>query len=141
MINIEEMVIDTVSKAVKSKFPAVSFYSEHVEVPPSFPAVSLCEEDNSTYEKTLDTSPGENHARLLYVANVYSNKAALKKREAKEIAGIVDKAMQSLKFIRILRSPIPNADKAIYRITMRYTAVVDEGKEENGKTVYQMYRR
>lgn len=141
MINIEELVIDTVSKAVKAKFPTVSFYSEYVEVPSSFPAVSLCEDDNSTYEKSLDSSHGENHARLLYAANVYSNKSSMKKHEAKQIANIIDEAMQSLKFIRILRSPVPNEDRAIYRILMRYTAVVDKGKEENGKTVYQMYRR
>ena len=64
-----------------------------------------------------------------------------KKAEAKSIADIVDATMLSMKFSRNMRSQIPNIDRAIYRVTMRFEAVVGEPiVASSGTTTLQMYR-
>jgi hypothetical protein len=78
----------------------------------------------------------------MYECNVYSDKENGKKAEAKQIADIVDNAMQSMKFTRTMRSQIPNQDRTIYRVTMRFEAVVGEPIVNNdGTTTLQMYRQ
>lgn len=141
MIDIENVVFNTVSNSILNEFPNASIYGESVEVPASFPCVCIVEEDNYTYRDSQDTSLSENHSNLMYSVNVYSNKKNGKKTEAKKILGLVDETMQGMMFTRILKSPMPNVDRSIYRISARYTAVVERGKEINGNIVFQMYRK
>lgn len=141
MIDIESIVFDTVYKAVKSKFPKAEVKSVYVESAAEFPCVCVVEDDNRTFQKTLDGSLNEHHAELLYTVTVYSNKKNGKKEEARAIAKVVDEAMQGMKFTRIMLNQIPNIDQRIYRIVGRYRAIVSEGlKQSDGKTVYQIYR-
>ena len=141
MIDIESMVFDTVYKAVKSKFPKAEVKSVYVESAAEFPCVCVVEDDNRTFQKTLDGSLNEHHAELLYTVTVYSNKKNGKKEEARAIAKVIDEAMQDMKFTRIMLNQIPNIDQRIYRIVGRYKAIVSEGlKQSDGKTIYQIYR-
>ena len=141
MIDIESIVFDTVYKAVKSKFPKAEVKSVYVESAAEFPCVCVVEDDNRTFQKTLDGSLNEHHAELLYTVTVYSNKKNDKKEEARAIAKVVDEAMQGMKFTRIMLNQIPNIDQRIYRIVGRYRAIVSEGlKQSDGKTIYQIYR-
>lgn len=141
MIDIENIVFNTVANSILEKFPSASIYSESVEAPSSFPCVCIVEEDNYTYRDSQDTSLIENHSNLMYSVNVYSNKKNGKKTEAKKILDLVDETMQGMKFTRILKSPMPNVDRSIYRISARYTTVVARGKEINENIVFQMYRK
>lgn len=141
MIDIENKVFDTVARELRSEYNTISVYGEYVESPASFPCVTLVEDDNTAYQQTQDNTLRENHATIMYTANVYSNKSSGKKTEAKAIANVIDMAMQNMKFTRIMRSQTPNIDRSIYRITMRYTAVVAEGSTSGDDTVFQMYRR
>lgn len=141
MIDIESIVFDTVYKAVKSKFPKAEVKSIYVESAAEFPCVCVVEDDNRTFQKTLDGSLNEHHAELLYTVTVYSNKKNGKKEEARAIAKVIDEAMQGMKFTRIMLNQIPNIDQRIYRIVGRYRAIVSEGlKQSDGKTIYQIYR-
>ena len=141
MIDIESIVFDTVYKAVKSKFPKAEVKSVYVESAAEFPCVCVVEDDNRTFQKTLDGSLNEHHAELLYTVTVYSNKKNGKKEEARAIAKVIDEAMQGMKFTRIMLNQIPNIDQLIYRIVGRYRAIVSEGlKQSDGKTIYQIYR-
>ena len=141
MIDIESIVFDTVYKAVKSKFPKAEVKSVYVESAAEFPCVCVVEDDNRTFQKTLDGSLNEHHAELLYTVTVYSNKKNGKKEEARAIAKVVDEAMQGMKFTRIMLNQIPNIDQRIYRIVGRYRGIVSEGlKQSDGKTIYQIYR-
>ena len=141
MIDIESIVFDTVYKAVKSKFPKAEVKSVYVESAAEFPCVCVVEDDNRTFQKTLDGSLNEHHAELLYTVTVYSNKKNGKKEEARDIAKVIDEAMQGMKFTRIMLNQIPNIDQRIYRIVGRYRAIVSEGlKQSDGKTIYQIYR-
>ena len=102
---------------------------EYVKSPPSFPAVSFVEMDNSVYASTQTGVGVENHASLMYEVNVYSNKTKGKKSECREIIALIDEEMANLGFTRIMLQPIPNMDDAtIYRITARYKAVVSKDK-------------
>lgn len=129
MINIEVDVFDIVSKEVREKFPDIYMSGEYVKSPPSFPASSLVEMDNTMYTSTQTSCENENHASVMYEVNVYSNKVKGKKRECKEIITLIDKEMTNLGFTRTMLQPIPNMDDAtIYRMVARYKAVVSKDK-------------
>lgn len=125
MIDIEPQVFTRVSEDVRNEFPDSFLTGEYVKSPSEFPAVSLVEMDNLPYERSQTTESVENHATVTYEVNVYSNLTKGKKAECKKIIAIVDKAMASMGFVRIMLNPVPNMDDAtIYRMTARYRAVV-----------------
>lgn len=141
MIDIENLVIDKVFRAVNAAYPNAVCYSEYVEVPESFPCVTLYEADNRSYRPSDDNQLSDHQSSVMYECNVYSDKQTGKKAEAKAIADIVDYTMLSMKFSRNMRSQIPNVDRTIYRVTMRFDAVVGEPIVDNdGTTTIQMYR-
>lgn len=142
MIDIENKVLDTVFKAVQASYSDASCYGEYVSVPASFPCVTLYESDSQTYTPSLDENLDEHQTIITYECNVYSALASGKKAQSKDIANIVDREMQSMKFVRTMRSQIPNQDRSIYRVTLRYEAIAGEPiTESDGNITYQMYRR
>ena len=125
MIDVENLVIDTISKAIgASAYSNTLVVSDYTDTPSNFPCVSVIEADNYTYE-----------------VNVYSNKTKGAKSEAKAILEIVDTAFQNIKFTRTFKNNIPNKDKTIYRIVARYEAVIGEGFTSGNDTIYPVYRR
>lgn len=145
MIDIENIVFDTVYNALNtaygSTYPDMTIYGEYVPAPSGFPSVQIVEADNYTYTRTQDEQLTEHNARLMYTVDVYTDNITGKKSLAKQIANTVDTEMQNMKFTRTMYSQTPNVDRTIYRITMRYEAVVAEPKTIDGNTVYQMYRQ
>ena len=141
MIDIENLVCDRVFQVVNAAYPNAVCYSEYVEIPEAFPCVTLYEADNRTYRPSDDNQLSDPQCSVMYECNVYSDKQTGKKEEAKAIADIVDATMQSMKFSRNMRSQIPNIDRTIYRVTMRFEAVVGEPiVTSDGTTTLQMYR-
>ena len=141
MIDIENKVIDTVFNAVRTAYPAAQCYGEYVAVPATFPCVCLYEASNTTYKRSIDTDLNEHQANLLYECNVYSDKGNGKKAEARDMAKIVDAAMQRMKFTRTFMNPLPNLDRTIYRITIRWEAIAGEPIVTDGNDItIQMYR-
>jgi hypothetical protein len=138
MIDVENKVFDTVSKALRAAHGNALFVTgEYVQAPPKFPAVSLIESDNrvATRYRTLNV---ENAASVMYELNVYSNKTAGKKSEAKAIANTADEIMASLGFTRTMRNTVPNFnDASIYRIVCRYEGVVIPNDDE----IYYIHTR
>lgn len=130
MINIESEVFNTVATALRSEFTGIFVSGESVAAPSSFPAVTLVEQDNSTYQRSLDSSGSEKHAVVMYEANAYSNLGSGKKKQTRAIMAIIDDEMQDMGFVRIGSSPaeVPNADKTIYRMVARYRATVSTDK-------------
>ena len=146
MIDIENIVINKVSNALQEnlgdKYPTLFVTSEFVETPAEFPCVFIVQEDSSTLQRTQDESLKEHHATLLYSVNVYANNAGTKKEVAKEIANIVDATMNEMKFTRISCMQTPNIDRSVFRMSMRYRAIVGEDyRNKDGNKLYQMYRR
>lgn len=126
MIDIESDVYDYAENALKAAHSSVYVSGEYVPAPPEFPAVSIVEMDNRVYERAR-TLNIENAARVTFECNVYSNKAANKKSEAKAIAATLDDAFAAIGFTRTFKNPVPNMnDATIYRIVLRYEAIVDK---------------
>lgn len=149
MIDVENLVISTVSTALHSAFdegfPGLVVYGEYVAAPTSFPCVCIVEDDNYRYTAADDEQLAEHYANLVYTVNVYANDG-YKKTTAREIAKAVDDCMANMKFTRTMQNQLPNIDRSIYRITMRYTAVVGEpitvSTEGNvTTTTYSVYRK
>ena len=130
MINIETEVFSTVATALRAEFSGIFVAGEAIAAPSSFPAVTLVEQDNSTYQRSLDSSGSEKHAVVMYEANPYSNLGSGKKKQTRAIMAIIDDEMQDMGFVRIGSSPaeVPNADKTIYRMVARYRATVSTDK-------------
>ena len=125
MIDIESEVFDRAVTRVHEVFPDAFMAGEYVKSPPFFPAVSLVEMDNSTHIETIDSGSSENHANVMYEANVYSNRAAGRKSECKVIIALIDEVMLAMGFTRITLTPVPNEyDSTIYRMVARYRATV-----------------
>lgn len=125
MIDIENIVFNTVATKVREVFPDIFIAGEYVMSPPSFPAVSLVEMDNSTRIDTIDSGSDENHANVMYEVNVYSNKTAGKKTECKAIIHLIDEELLRMGFSRGYLRPVPNEyDSTIYRMVGRYDATV-----------------
>ena len=130
MINIESEVFSTVATALRDEITGIFVSGEAIAAPSSFPAVTLVEQDNSTYQRSLDSSGSEKHAVVMYEANAYSNLGSGKKKQTRAIMAIIDDEMQGMGFVRIGSSPaeVPNADKTIYRMVARYKATISKDK-------------
>jgi hypothetical protein len=138
MIDVENVIFTHLATAIRSAFSGISVYGEYIETPASFPCVTVVEADNRVLESTRDLSGVEHYAKVMYEINVYTNDANGKKAKAKEISNVIDNVMSGLLFTRTFRGQTPNIDRTIYRITLRYEAVVREGIEMDGKIVHQM---
>lgn len=124
MIDIENKVYTPIAKALREKFPGISVNSSYVNSPPSFPHVSIVEQDNYTVH--LDTSDKERFASVMYQVDVYSNSQSKKKEECRTIIGFIDEMLYSMNFTRISMTPVPNMENAsIYRLSARYKAETD----------------
>lgn len=129
MIDIENEVFNRIATRLREEFNPISVYGEYIKSPAVFPAVIIEERGNSAHERTQDSGSVENHARLMYEVNVYSNKQSGKKSECKAIFKIIDGEFASMGFTRVLKEPIPSLEDAtIYRMIGRYTAVVSTDK-------------
>lgn len=141
MIDIENKVLSVVRESVLAQYPTASVYGEYVEVPASFPCVTVTEDTNYTYVYTKDEQLAEHHAEVQYAVNVYSNKQTGAKLEAKAIMNIADNAMQGMKFWRTMTRQVPNVDRTIYRLIARYRAVVGEPTQVGDDLVFHMYQK
>jgi len=129
MIDYEDIVYDTVSDELKAVFPGIGVSSGYTDAPSKFPFVTVMETSNEVYERTSTSRQIENNAQVLYEVNVFSNLVGYTKIEAKRIMAVVDAEFAKMGFTRIMCSPTPNlADARIYRITARYSGVVDRGR-------------
>lgn len=149
MIDIENIVISEVAKAVRAAFladhPGLVVYGYEQALPESFPCVTVFMSDNYTHRQSQEFGKlRENHANVAFTVNVFTNNTNGKKELAKAIYNVVDETLQDLKLTRIIAAPTPNIDRTIYRITGRYTGIVADGitKDNDGTetTTYVMFR-
>ena len=141
MIDIENKVLSVVRAAVLAQHPDAVVYGEYVDVPSSFPCVTVTEDTNYTYVYSKDEQVSEHHADVQYAVNVYSNKETGAKLEARAILKVADDAMQGMKFWRTMTRQVPNVDRTIYRVIARYHAIVGEPTQVGDDLVYQIYQR
>ena len=127
MIDIEIDLFDEIARAIYAEYPKAYVSDEYVVAPPMFPAVFI-EQTNSVEDMgRVDSSGEENANALTYTVNVHSNSESDSKKECKALLQIVDRVMRDNNFTRIMLIVVDNAaDPSIYRMTSRYTGLVDK---------------
>lgn len=140
MIDIENQVIDEVYRAVKAEYPNAVVENTFTAVPSGFPYVAVYETSNTQPQAYQDNTKQELYAEVTYEAQVFANDAA-KKSTAKAIAQIVDSTMQRIGFMRTFMNPVPNIDRTIYRIALRYRGVVQDPTLGGTTNVTYIYHR
>lgn len=141
MITIENLIVDKVNNAVSSlgtTYPNLRVVSDYIETSETFPLVSVVESDNYTHLATQDAALEDHAVNVTFEINIFANDKK-KKSTAKAIAAVVDAEMLNNLFTRTFMGQTPNVDRTVFRITMRYTAVVWPVVNGNN-TTYQMYR-
>ncbi len=141
MIDIESKVVDTVFNAVKAEYPNADVTTGFDERTATFPCVVVEEVDNVPVERMNTDDCAENYSRITYEINVYTDNANTAKTVGKAILGVIDNAMQGMKFSRTRKSEPFNISRTIFRQYGRYFVIVGKPVEIDGNTVYQMYRR
>ena len=126
MIDLENNIYNAVVKRLRAEHPGINVSSDSVPSDAKFPAVSIVEADNRVLP-SMRTLKIENAVSVMYECNIYSNKAAGQKSEAKSSAGTLDNVFSSIGFTRTMKNQVPNYNDArIYRIVCRYEAVIDK---------------
>lgn len=125
MIDYEEDIITAVREGLEvASMSEVVVFNQTILSPSEFPCVCIEEIDNYTYRKTIDSGSNENHVRVTYEVNVYSNKTYDKRGECKSIFAVVSDVLTGLGFTRNSMQPIIMNDSTAYRLAGRFMAVV-----------------
>ena len=126
MVDIENYIVDKLSKALKLQFSDIFVKSEYTKNVSQFPCVLIQERANTVYLDSRDENI-ENHVNLMYQIDIFSNLDTGKKKQCKDILKVVDSTMANEGFTRIMAEPIDNIEDAtIYRYTARYTAIASK---------------
>lgn len=141
MIDIESKIFDTIFSAVKADFPDADITTGFDPVTAIFPCVVVEETNNAPYNRTSTDDCDENHSILSYEVSVYTDNANNAKTTGKQILGIVDTALQGLKFRRIRKNKPLNIARTIFRQYGRWEVIVSKPRIEGEDTIYQFYRR
>lgn len=128
MIDIESQVFDTIARSLRISFPGIFVTGEKVAAPKTYPCVSIEEADNYAYSRTQDGSQSENHARLMYEVQVFSNKTNGKKSQCKAIFEAVDSKFSEMGFVRKTKQPVPMDDAKSYQLIGRYEAIASQNQ-------------
>ena len=123
MIDFEDDIIGAVAEAVRAQFPGIVVFDETNLSPAVFPCVCIEEIDNYTYKRTIDSGSNENHARLAYEVNVFSNRSQDKRGECRSIFAAVSDAFTGLGFTRNSMNPKNINESTACRLVGRFTAV------------------
>lgn len=134
MIYPENFIYDMVSDVLKETYEGIWVSGYYTQNPAKFPAVILIQADSADYLKAR-TAEGEQAAKVMYEANVYSNLTGYKKAEAYRIMGTIDDVMtgkivtegRRAGFQRTMCAPVANLqDTSIYKLVARWEGVIDE---------------
>ena len=149
MIDIENLVFDTVYNGLHTSYPNINITAGYDEQNAIFPCVIVRQMNNQPYREMNTDDCAENYSRITFEIEVLSDKKDIGRSECKELIIAADDIMQSMKFRRVhLNRPL-NVDRSIWRQYARYEVIVGkpiitvtgEGNEQTTTTTFQMYRR
>lgn len=149
MINVENLVFDTVFNGVRTVYPDMEVTKWFIEENAKFPHIVIKETNNVPVQRMDTDDCAENFSRLTYQVDVYSDKADTARSECRDLLALVDGIMQGMKFRRIHMNEPLNINRTVFRQYARYSVIVGKGfikteivdGKEVEKTVFQMYRR
>lgn len=128
MLDFSDEIYSWLTYSLREKFPKIYTTKSETAAPPVFPAVSIVQKNNVTYQRTRDACL-ENHVIVMFQMDIYTNDKDNKERQAQEIRNAVSDLMVSKGFNRTMCEPTPNlADMSIYRITMRFTGIIGKDR-------------
>ena len=126
MIDYQNEIFTAVATAVRAAHKDAMVTGEYARAPSRFPTVTLDEIENVTVPALVDSSDEENYCGVTYRLQIFSNKSAGKKAEARDILATADGVMRGLGFRRITYTTTPEIyDSTIYSITATYEAIID----------------
>lgn len=126
MLDYNNEIFTTVAKRVRAEHTGTTVSGEYTRRPSEFPAVTLDETTNVMVDLLEDSSNEEKFAGVTYRLQVFSNKQAGKKAEARAIFATADAEMRRMGFRRVTYTTTPEIyESTIYQITATYEAVVD----------------
>ena len=126
MIDIENKVYTEVRNAVKVFNSNASVSGTYTDTPSSFPHVSVEETDNASVTSAISTTDREYAANLTYTVNIYTNTKTAK-ADAKALAAVVSDTFSAMGFSRSMKQELPNIDRTIYRLILRFQATAWRG--------------
>lgn len=141
MIDIENTLFDAVATQLRTNHEGIKVYGEYVAEPASFPCVNMWENSNNVYAQLESNTSLDDYVNVGYTIQIFTN-TQTKKEDGKALAHEIDDIMLRYRFRRVLMQQIPNIDRTIYRIELRYTGTVkrtDYGDENT--TIYNVYPR
>ena len=145
MINIENLVFNTVFDGVASVSASVPVTKGYIEENAEYPCIVVRETNNVPVENTATDDNSENHTRVTYQVDIYSDKEHTARSECRDLLSVVDGIMQGMKFRRTYMSEPLNINRSIYRQYARYAVIVGQGVTEgsgaSAVTTFHMYRR
>ena len=126
-------IFNEVYTIIKSVLPTnVKMSSVYTNSPSEYPFVSVEEINNATVRQSIDGCKNENFAELDYEINIYT-KGDSKKSLGNSLLVAIDDKLNELGFIRTTKNSFQDTNETIYRIIVRYTAIVSKD--------HKIYRR
>lgn len=125
MIDNEDAIFTAIRAGLTAASMDVELFDQTILSPSVFPCVCVENIDNYTYRKTIDSGSNENHVRVVYEVNVFSDRTTDKRGECKSIFTVVSDVLTGLGFTRNSMNPIYLNESTAYRLVGRFTAVVD----------------
>lgn len=141
MIDIENLVFNTVYDQLTAIYPSANVTIGYDEEKATYPTVIVRETNNVPVQSMNTDDCAENYSRLTYEIEVVSNREHTARSECKELLEAADTIMQNMKFRRIHKNRPVSVDRTVYRQYARYEVIVGRPYEKDGNTVYPMYRR
>lgn len=124
MVNIQNQIFNSLKQNIETQFPNAKVRKDFQPVTSTFPTVTFYEIDNSEFEHTLDyTQRKSNLAFQIDIFTIGGTKESQAKTISKEISEMMENHYHMK---RLFANPLVNADKDIYRYTMRYSCKIDE---------------
>lgn len=139
MIDIESKVFNAVYTACRAIHSGCVVSGEYVLRAAQYPFIEFVQIDNYVHDPSVTLDRLENHAHVVFEANVYSNLMNGKKSQAKQFMQAIDGVMSGYGFKRIMISQIPNIDSTICRMTGRWEGIVSAGETKNQNTIHTIY--
>lgn len=141
MIDIENTLFNAVATQLRTNHEGIKVYGEYVAEPASFPCVNMWESSNSVWAEGESNTSLDDYVNVTYTIQVFTN-TPTKKADGKALANEIDDIMLGLRFRRTLLQQVPNIDRTIYRIELRYTGLIkrtDFGDADT--TIFNIYPR
>ncbi len=126
MVDIQNQIFNSLKQRIETQFSNSKVCKDFQPVASDFPIITFYEIDNSELEHNLDyTQRKSNLAFQIDIFTIGGTKESQAKAISKEISEVMENHYHMK---RLFANPLDNADKDIYRYTMRYFCKIDEDR-------------